>query len=85
MAKNHLTLGIYPNGSYVYNVVRDEDLEEHIAYNKLWRLGRLLYVDGKRVYGGCQKESSLAKFDRIAEEFYKENEINLCRPTISYR
>lgn len=52
---NHLTLGIYSNGQYKFNVVRDEDLESHIEYNKTWRWGRLLYVDGKRVWNGCVK------------------------------
>lgn len=82
---NHLTLGIYPNGNYVYNVVRDEDLEYHIEYNKIWRFGRLLYVDGKRVYNGCIKETHLEKFDKIAKDFYKNNHINMYQPTIPYR
>lgn len=34
---NYLTLGIYSNGQYKFNVVRDEDLESHIEYNKTWR------------------------------------------------
>jgi len=46
---NHLTLGIYGNGQLVYNVVRPEDLESHIEYNKTFRFGRLLYVDGKSI------------------------------------
>ena len=52
MADNHLTIGVYSNGQWKYNVVRDEDLQEHIEYNKTWRPGRLLYVDGKRVWNG---------------------------------
>lgn len=54
---NVITLGIYPDGSYRYNVVQEEDLENHIVYNKTFRPGRLLYVDGKRVYNGCIKKT----------------------------
>lgn len=85
MKNNHLTLGIYANKSYKYNVVRDEDLENHITYNKIWRPGRLLYVDGKRVYDGAKKQDYLAEFDAVAENFYKNsNSINMNIPTIPY-
>lgn len=82
---NHLTLGIYGNGQLVYNVVRPEDLESHIEYNKTFRFGRLLYVDGKRVYGGCIKEEYLGQYDKIAEEFFSNNKVNMYQPTIPYR
>ena len=80
---NHLTLGIYANGQYECNVVREEDLENHIKYNKTFRFGRLLYVDGKRVHNGQIKEN-LDRYDRIAEEFYKSNKVNMNIPTIPY-
>lgn len=83
---NHLTLGIYGNGQYKYNVVRDEDLEHHIEYNKTFRFGRLLYVDGKRVYDGdVQTKEKIDIYDKIAEDFYKNNKINMSIPTIPYR
>lgn len=82
---NHLTLGIYSNGQYTFNVVRDEDLESHIEYNKTWRWGRLLYVDGKRVWNGCIKNECLKKYDDIAKNFYKNNNINMSKATIPYR
>ena len=82
---NHLTLGIYTNGEYKYNVVRDEDLETHIEYNKTMRFGRLLYVDGKRVYDGLVSESRLEGYDKIAKEFYENNKIDMSKPTIPYR
>lgn len=65
MADNHLTIGVYPNGQWKYNVVRDEDLETHIGYNKTWRPGRLLYVDGVRVWNGMLKEEYCGKYDTI--------------------
>ena len=84
-AKTHLTLGIYGNGDYKYNVVLDEDLESHIEYNKTFRFGRLLYVDGERVYDGCYKPEYLDKYDKIAAEFYSHNNVDIHRPTIPYR
>jgi len=82
---NHLTLGIYPNKQIVFNVVRPEDLENHIEYNETFRFGRLLYVDGKRVYRGCIKEEYLGEYDRIAEELYSNNNVNMYSVTIPYR
>lgn len=81
----HLTLGVYANGEYKFNVVRDEDLELHIEYNKTFRFGRILYVDGERVYDGCIKPENLEKYDQIAKEFYKTNNINMNVATIPYR
>ena len=83
---NILTLGIYSNGDYAYNVVREEDLENHIQYNLAWRPGRILYVDGKRMNTGCIKEEYLGKYDKIAEEFFKNKEhINMNNATLPYR
>ena len=81
---NHLTLGVYLSGDYVYNVVREEDFEEHIQFNKTFRPGRLLYVDGQRIYNGVIKKEALSKYDIIAEEFYASYNINMSKPTIPY-
>ena len=78
----HLTLGVYPNGQYMFNGVREEDLEDHIQYNKTFRPGRLLYVDGQRVYDGMVKDCS--KYDRVAAEFYKRHNIDMSKPTLPY-
>lgn len=84
--KNHLTLGIYPDHSYKYNVVRDEDLEEHIIYNQAFRPGRLLYIDGKRIYNGLIKQEFLVEYDEAAKEFYENtSRINMNILTIPYR
>lgn len=84
--KNHLTLGIYPDHSYKYNVVRDEDLEEHIIYNQAFRPGRLLYIDGKRIYNGLIKQELLVEYDEAAKEFYENtSRINMNILTIPYR
>ena len=87
MQNNHLTIGIYTNGQWKYNVVRDEDIKHHIEYNKTWRPGRLLYVDGKRVWNGMYKEEYCAKYDAIEKEVreIKLKNINMNNPTIPYR
>ena len=48
----HVTVGAYMNGAYKVNIVEDEDLEDHINYNKTFRFGRGLFVDGKCVNQG---------------------------------
>lgn len=78
----HLTLGVYPSGQYISNIVRDKDLAEHIQYNKTFRPGRLLYVDGQRVYDGMVKDC--AKYDQVAEVFYARYDIDMSRPTLPY-
>ena len=81
---NHLTLGVYPNGDYKWNVVLDSDLADHINYNKTLRPGRLLYVDGERVHDGLMKGAELEKYDNIAEKFYRDNNIDLNKPSVPY-
>ena len=48
----HVTVGVYMNGVYKVTFVEDEDLEDHINYNKTFRFGRGLFVDGKCVNQG---------------------------------
>ena len=43
--KLHLCVGFYPDGTYVANTVRDEDLQNNIEYNKTYRPGR--YGEGE--------------------------------------
>lgn len=82
---NHLTLGVYLDGSYEYNVVCGEDLEHHIEYNRIWRPGRLLYVDGDRVFDGCIRKEALSRYDEIARKFFEGNSVDMSLPTIPYR
>ena len=44
--KYHVSVGVYANGQYVVNIVADEHLDSHIEYNKEYRFGRGLFVDG---------------------------------------
>jgi len=62
---NHVTIGVYPSNDFKVNIVKEEDLVEHIAYNDLWRPGRMLFVDGKYAVGGLLKEEY--KTPKIAE------------------
>lgn len=55
----HTTIGIYPNGSYKVNGVTDENLKDHVEYNKVNRFGRALIVNGEIVYKGMMKESDI--------------------------
>ncbi len=68
----HLVLNIYANGDYVFDSVDNIELKEYIEYNKLWRFGRLIYVDGQRVYNGCIKSEYLSKYDAIARKLYRQ-------------
>lgn len=62
----HTTIGIYPNGSYKVNGVAPEDLAAHIEYNKTFRPGRVLVVDGEVIHGGCLKPEYLQPLlDRV--------------------
>ena len=83
---NHLVLNIYASGNYKYNVVRDFELEYNIEFNKTYRFGRIIYVDGKRVYDGVIKKEALYKYDRIAKDFFenKAKNINMSVPTLPY-
>lgn len=62
MNKIHTTIGVYLNGDYKINGVKEEDLDHHIKYNILWRFGRALIVDGKIVFCGYWKEKDLLAY-----------------------
>jgi len=67
--KIHHTRGVYPNGSFKDNGVRSEDLEAHIEYNKNWRFGRALFVDGVLVYNGFVAEEILNKHVGVVRKY----------------
>ena len=48
----HATVRFYLNGDYVVDYVRDKDLQDYIEYNKVFRFGCFLFVDGEYVCGG---------------------------------
>ena len=60
----HTTVGIYLNGDHKTNGVIPENLESHIEYNKTYRYGRALLVDGKVVHLGYYSESDREELER---------------------
>lgn len=64
----HATVGVYMNGQYKYNIVRDEDLENHIKYNKIFRFGRGLFVDGKCVNQGYLSGEQVRNWEKRISE-----------------
>ena len=56
----HTTIGVYPNGDVMINGVDEKNLEEHVAYNKKFRPGRALLVDGECVYKGNADDDTIA-------------------------
>lgn len=79
--KIHTTIGLYPNGEKKYNGVAHEDLATHIEYNKAWRWGRALIVDGELVYKGNVDQELI---DQCISDF-KAKPITFNKPTIPYR
>ncbi|MEA8858828.1 hypothetical protein [Citrobacter freundii] len=70
MGKIHLTVGVYNNDDHVRNGVDEEHLQSHIKYNKDFRPGRALFVDGKCVHHGyLEKERCDAWEKKISDEF----------------
>lgn len=86
----HTTVGVYPNwkalGSVGYKVngVLDEHLHGHIDYNRKFRPGRALFVDGV-----CMNQGGLSKADVTFWEVklnpkYCDSEFKMKRDTSPY-
>lgn len=73
---NHITVGVYKNGDYKINVVREEHLEDHILYNTTMRFGRALFVDGKCIYDGYLTPSECDAWEAKMPEITKDVNIN---------
>ena len=66
--KHHVTVGVYLNGQYKINTVADEDLEQYVRYNKAFRFGRALFVDGVCVNSGSFPPEKVGEWtQRIAK------------------
>lgn len=57
---NHISVGVYSNGDYVVNIVKEEDLIAHIEYNRTFRFGRALFVDGKCLNEGYLSDNQIS-------------------------
>ena len=64
----HVTLGAHMNGVYKVNIVRDEDLEYHIQYNKKFRFGRGLFLDGKCINQGYLSGEQVRNWEKRISE-----------------
>lgn len=63
---NHVSVGVYASGDHVINIVKDEHIIDHIEYNKLFRFGRALFVNGECLNKGYLKEEDIVKWqDKI--------------------
>lgn len=65
---NVVTVGVYANQSYKVNVVAPEDLIDHIEYNKTFRCGRALFVDGICLHPGYLNKEEIKKWERQIEK-----------------
>lgn len=74
---NHITIGVYLNDSYKINIVKEEDLVSHIEYNKVFRYGRALFVDGK-----CENQGYLSD-SKVKEWEDKIKQMDIDKRTIS--
>lgn len=72
--KIHTTVGAYKNGGYKVNGVPDLFLEDHIEYNKTWRFGRALFVDGKCVYRGYLTKEECDKVEEDIKDIKREED-----------
>ena len=59
--KIYTTIGVYCDGSYKVNGVEEADIRTHVEYNKVFRFGRALIVDGEIVNLGYFKKEALEK------------------------
>lgn len=68
----HTTIGLYADGSFKMNGVKPEHLKDHVEYNKTYRAGRTLFVDGKLIHKGCHNNEQIKDFQkRIKRENLK--------------
>lgn len=68
----HTTIGLYADGSFKVNGVLPNDLKAHVEYNRKFRLGRALFVDGTCINKGCLSDDQLKDFEeRIKRENLK--------------
>lgn len=79
----HRTYGVYPNGSWRRNAVRDSDLTAHVEYNKTMRFGRALFVDGALVYPGSCSPEVLQQFAESLPA--RDADWHPTQPTIPYQ
>lgn len=78
--KIHTTIGVYEDHSRRVNGVEAADLTAHIEYNKIYRWGRALFVDGKCVFQGYLSKEEC---DAIEKDL-AENPVVMTKCTAPY-
>lgn len=63
--KIHTTIGVYNNGSFKINGVCETNLQNHIWFNKTYRFGRALFVDGKCVHNGYLDDERIKNYENL--------------------
>lgn len=71
----HVCVGFYPNGYYVVNYVRHEDLDRNVAYNRVFRPGRAYFVDGEWACGGSGQGGRPTNFVKVCSDRVKTLDI----------
>lgn len=77
----YTTIGLYVNGSFKVNGVLPQDLKEHVEFNKKYRFGRGLFVDGSCVHKGYLDDDEIQAF----EEKIKVENLKAVRCTMTYK
>ena len=83
---NRLFFYLYTNKDSKFNVVRPEDLINHIEYNRIFRPGRLMYIEDSekgfvRLNDGIMSKDKLAEYDQLAREFFETRGKKISRVT----
>lgn len=88
---NRLFFYLYANKESESNVVRPEDLINHIEYNRIFRPGRLMYIEDSekgfvRLNDGIISKDKLIEYDQLAREFFETRgkQINRVKDTRPY-
>ena len=81
MSALHHTRRVYPDGTFVDNVVAEIDIDRHIEFNMVTRPECAFFVDGRcRTYGYIPKERCIS-----IEKELEQNPIPLDKATKPYK
>lgn len=58
------SVGVYPNGDYKVNGVSEANIMDHIEYNKKYRPGRALFIEGYCYNKGGLTEDEVIEWNK---------------------
>lgn len=76
----HTTIGLYPDLTFKMNGVHPEHLTGHVQFNKKFRPGRTLFVDGVCVHNGGIPDEVI----KIHEQLFKSDKYKMKKSTVPY-